>query len=219
MKARASHRAATVRRASVVGVAALALVAASASPSAAIFLDEERLFKLTALVYTQERMAVQDSSPPEGLNGGGTQPDVKFGQVTQIRNYANPVLEGTITKLVGLDPYLSDLSFRFAGRFIYDGVYDFGAGQFASGLRRYTRSGSFFRRRDDGTGFAPLAAAPIFQGHKPVEALDGSLRPCGSLPLFSPVCEAGNGGQRAARIRDQEPFDPREAFAEQAEAW
>ncbi len=206
-------------RAARVGLAALACGLAAASRAEAIFLDDDKLLKLTALVYTQERMAVSDSSPPDGVNGGGTKPNVKTGQITQIRNYANPVLEGTLTKAFGLEGVLDDLSFRFAGRLVYDGVYDFGAGQFAAGLRRYTQAASFFRRRDDGTGLAPNDTAPIFQGDKPVERMDGSLRPCGSLPLFSPVCNAGNAGQRAARIRDQEIMDPREQFAQQLEAW
>jgi len=82
---------------------ALAAVMGFASPAGAVFLDDARLFKLTANFYTQTRVRVQDSDPPEDLEGGGTQPHVAIGQLIQWRNFANPVLEGDLGRALGLD--------------------------------------------------------------------------------------------------------------------
>ena len=215
-----------VRTLAKVGVLAVIAVLGFGSRASAVFLDEARLFKLTGLFYTQERVAVQSSSGPEGINGGGTQPPVGVGQLKQIRNFANPVLEGNLNKFLGTDPFLKDFSFRFAGRFVYDGIYDLGSGQFARGLRAYTQAAKFMERQDSGTVQAP-GPAPFFQGTKPVETVEFDsaglprfTRPCGTFPFpFSPLCPAGDPNVRAARIRNQEIFDPRKEFAEQAEAW
>src|SRR5438270_4744540 len=183
-----------VRRSGVVTAAAALAVLGAVSRASAIYLDEARLFKLTALFYTQERVAVESSEGPEGINGGGTQPPVGVGQVKQIRNLANPVFEGNLNRFLGIDRFLKDFSFRFAGRFVYDGIYDLGSGQFARGLRAYTQAAKFMERQDSGTVQAP-GPAPFSQGTKPVETVEFDsaglprfTRPCGTFPFpFSPL--------------------------------
>ncbi|MGH7897151.1 MAG: hypothetical protein ACREQQ_04315, partial [Candidatus Binatia bacterium] len=114
---------------------ALAAVTSDDRPAEAVFLDDARLFKLTATLYTQTRIRMQDSDGPEILEGGGTQPKAQIGQLIQWRNYAYPVFEGDLRRSLGIG-WLHDLSFRFAGRFLYDGIYDFGTDQYARELRR-----------------------------------------------------------------------------------
>lgn len=197
----------------------LAICVGQVTSSFALFLDDNRLFRFTGTFYTQERIRVQSSDGPLTVTGGGTEPAVGVGQLVQLRNFAYPVLEGDLAGALGWNAFLKDLSFRFTGRFVYDGIYDVGPGQFRRGLRAYEGAAQFSLRRDDGTGTLP-GPAPLYQGTKPVEALDGTTRPCGSTPpFFSPICLQGNAATRAARIRNQEIFDSRDQFARQAEAW
>lgn len=218
-----------------VGLGAVALIAEAVSPSWALYLDDARTFRLTGQFYTQTRMRTQDSDAPEHIQGGGTGPEAKKGQVVQWRNFAFPVLEGDLTKALNIT-WLNDVSFRLAGRLIYDGVYDFGAGQYRRALRRHIVSANS-PCPNDGSGGAldpncqiglggrvPVA---IYQGTKPVErqppASEANLGPCGVTgsgePFFSPLCQLADQDQRAARLRDQEVFNPRNEFTQQVEPW
>lgn len=196
---------------------------ATVVPSAALYLDDARNFKITGSFYTQTRIRMQDSDPPLGLRGAGTNPKVHIGDPIQWRNYANPVLEGDLTKSLGL-PWIDDLSFRFAGRFIYDGIYDFGADQFRSALRRSKVSAASASPNgldpNPGPGLGGNEPVAVYQGTKPVEDNNGGLGPCGSSPpFFAPDCEIADPNARAARLRDQEVFDPRNEFAQHTDPW
>src|SRR4029077_4681382 len=112
----------------------------------AVYLDEDKFFRLTATLYTQSRFRLQDSEGPKGVQtqltffSGGTPLNTQMGNLVQWRNYAAPVFEGTLTKPLGVQRWLDDLSFRFAGRFVYDGIYDFGPDEFRQALRLYNVS-------------------------------------------------------------------------------
>ncbi len=193
------------------------------APSAAVYLDGNRNFKITGQFYTQSRIRMQNSDGPLGLNGGGTQPMVHRWDPIQWRNVANPVFEGDLGKALHWK-WIDDLSFRFAGRFIYDGIFDFGADQFRRELRRHLVSAASPSPNatdpNPGPGLGGNEPVAIYQGTKPVEANDGGLGPCGSSPPFlSPVCEIANPQQRAARLRNQEIFDPRNEFARHVDPW
>jgi hypothetical protein len=211
----------------------IALGLIGASRSWGLFLDMGRHFKVTGQFYTQQRLRMQDSDGPEDLEGGGTQPKVQIGHLIQWRNFAFPVFEGNLNKPLALT-WLDDLSFRFAGRFIYDGVYDIGADQFRRELRRHKVSAA---SRSPNAGAAPGGdphPGPGLGGNEPVAIYRGTRRveinertrigACGPAPailvLPSPItCQLANPEQRAARLRDQEIFDPRNLFTQQYEPW
>ena len=204
------------------GIAVLTWLA-TIVPSAALYLDDARNFKITGQFYTQSRIRMQESDPPLGIRGGGTAPRVHMWDPIQWRNFANPVLEGDLAKGLNL-PWIDDLSFRFAGRFIYDGIYDFGAAQFHRELRRSlvsARSASpNLTDPNPGPGLGGNEPVAIFQGTKPVEEMLGALGPCGSSPPFlSPACQLADANQRAARLRNQTIFDPREQFTRHVDPW
>ncbi len=179
-----------------------------ARPSSAFFLDEDKDFRFTAQFYTQSRFRLQDSEGPKGpqtqlgFYSGGTPLNTQIGNLVQWRTYAAPVFEGSLLRALGLEGVLDDLSFRFAGRFSYDGIYDFGPDEFRESLRRY-KVAAATPANDGSVGLGGNQPAPIFQGTKPVEQ-EGS-------PNKATV--------RAARLRDQELYDPRNELAQQAEAW
>ncbi|MGH9203708.1 MAG: hypothetical protein ACRD2A_20980, partial [Vicinamibacterales bacterium] len=209
------------RKPLTVAAASVTLALAAATPSSAVFLDEARLFKLTANFYTQERLAVSDTDAPEVIRGGGMTPEaaVRMGQLIQLRNYANPVFEGNLSKFFDLT-FLDDISFRFAGRFVYDGVYDFGTNQFGTQEHLYRRSGRFISENlPTGNRLGGLSPAPIYQGTARVEVND-TIGACGdptNPPFFAATCEIANAAQRDARDRDMEFFDPRKELATQAD--
>ena len=190
-------------------VLTIALALGGSPPFAsALYLDEGKFFRLTATLYSQSRFRLQDSSGPKGPQtqttffSGGTPLNTQMGNLVQWRNYAAPVFEGNLTKPLGVDRWLDDLSFRFAGRFVYDGIYDFGPREFGQALRLYNVSART-PAKDGSVGLGGNQPVPIFQGTKKVE-------------------EEGNPGKaaaRAARLRDQDLFDPRSTFAEQKEPW
>jgi hypothetical protein len=214
-------------------IAGLALLVV-ARPSSAIYLDEGRLFKLTGNFYTQSRLRMEDSDGPLDLEGGGTQPKVQIGQLVQWRNYGYPVLEGDLSRFLGLQSVFTDLSFRFAGRFLYDGIYDFGTDQFRRELRRSKVSAASPSPNaglvpgGDPITFPGLGGnepVAVYRGTRPVERNEQfRLGACGPAPavlvLPSPItCQLANPAMRAARLRDQEILDPRNLFAEQVDPW
>jgi hypothetical protein len=187
-----------------------------------MFLDEARLFKLTGTFYTQERMAVEDTELPHHIRGGGVDPgaQVRVGQLIQMRNSANPILEGNLAKLLNL-PWVDELSFRFAGRFVWDGIYDYGTNTFGDQHRRYRESGRFISENlPTGNRLGGISPAPIYQGTKRVEVND-STGPCGdpaTPPFFSATCDIANADQRNARDEDMDFFDIRKDLASELDA-
>lgn len=196
------------RRWKVGALAALAWAATSAAPGAGFYLDEAKSFKFNATFYTQTRFRLQDSEGPKGPQtqlgffSGGTPLNTQIGNLVQWRNFAFPVFEASIARLLGIENRLDELGFRFAGRFAYDGVYDFGPDEFRQALRRY-KVAAKTPARDGSVGLGGNQPVPVFQGTKRVER-EG---------------DPNKAGVRAARLRDQELFDPRNVFAQQADPW
>jgi len=192
----------------IIAVGAIVGSLTLAGSSSALFLDEDKDFRFTATFYTQTRFRLQESEGPKGpqtqlgFYSGGTPLDTHVGNLVQWRNYAAPVFEGNMLRLFGVDRYLDDLSFRFAGRFSYDGIYDFGPDEFRQSLRRYKVSAAT-PANDGSIGLGGNQPAPIYQGTAKVEE-EG---------------DPSKAARRAARLRDQELYDPRNELAQQAEAW
>jgi uncharacterized protein DUF1302 len=183
------------------------MVLGAIAPASALYLDEEKDFKFTAVLYSQARMRIVNTNPPHGQQiqpfyQGGTPLDVRVGHLSQWRNFASPAFEGNLTRKLGLWPYVDDLSFRFVGRFTYDGVYDIGPDVFRRSLRRFKANA--LRPASDGSvglgGNQPIA---IFQGEERVET-EGA---------------PDKAAQRAKRLANQEIADPRTQFAQQADPW
>ncbi len=221
-----------MRTANWIGVLVGALVLTTARPSPAVFLDEARLFKLTGVFYTQTRLRMQDSDGPLDLEGGGTQPKVQIGQLIQWRNYAFPVFEGDLARSLGWR-FFTDLSFRFGGRFIYDGIYDFGTDQFRRELRRFKVSAGSLGPNAGLAGGDPNAQvglggnepAGVYRGTAKVERNEPTvIGLCGPVPTFgvppfSPTCQLANAAQRRRRLETQEVLDPRNLFTQRTDPW
>ncbi|HVN83950.1 MAG TPA: DUF1302 family protein [Candidatus Binatia bacterium] len=102
----------------------------SARSATAIYLDEDQTINLRARVYSQGAVRINDSQ-------GDTVPRTFSGQLVQNRNFFNPELEAKFTsyttwmKNAGLG-WLApdDFSGRLAAWGFYDGIYDYGSGQF-----------------------------------------------------------------------------------------
>lgn len=179
---------------------AVALLGALCRESSALFLDDDKNFKLTGLFYSQARVRIVDTNPPHGpqtnpFYQGGTPLAVHPGSLSQWRNFAQPAFEGALLPLLHTT-LLDDLSFRFVGRFTYDGIYDVGPDVYRRALRAFKVS----------AGTSPLGGTQpvaIFKGTDKVE-MEGS---------------PDKAAQRARRIADQEIWDPREQFARQADPW
>ncbi len=129
-----------------VVAAALFMVAAAASPSRAVYMDEDQNWSLRMRAYSQFAIRLQqsDSKIPEGPSAVTgkreeiqTTPGVEAGQMIQNRWFANPELDANLTPYLGwmkkgmlswLAP--DDLRMRVAGWGFYDGIYDYGPNQF-----------------------------------------------------------------------------------------
>jgi hypothetical protein len=110
-------------------------------------LDEARRFSLRGRFYTEASIATEYNEPQ-------TTPSIAPGQLLSNRSFFNPELDGDLTTL---QPFgLDTLKFRLALWGFYDGIYDYGAGQYArakdSLQARFTEgrtSSAPFTRRDD----------------------------------------------------------------------
>jgi hypothetical protein len=109
---------------------AIVLAIGFAHTAGAIYLDEDQNINLRSRIYSQASVRVQDSRTD-------TVPSTKAGQVVQHRNFFNPELEAKFTSYTTWmkTSFLSfmapdDLSMRLAAWGFYDGIYDYGAGQF-----------------------------------------------------------------------------------------
>ena len=86
----------------------------------AFYLDSSRNFEFRARAYSEATMAAESSQDQ-------TKPARKPLQVISHRNFFNPELEG---KLTSYQSWLDDFSFRLALWGFYDGIYDYGTGQY-----------------------------------------------------------------------------------------
>jgi hypothetical protein len=100
------------------------------SSARAIYLDEDQNITFRARIYSEASIRTQNSQVD-------TTPEAKAGQLVQHRNFFNPELDAKLTsyttwmKGTFLD-FLApdDLRFRAAAWGFYDGIYDYGSGQF-----------------------------------------------------------------------------------------
>jgi len=85
------------------------------------FLDTERNFEFRARAYTEGALATEHSEPQ-------TVPSRAPLQLISHRTFVSPELEGRLASYL---PFrLDDLSFRLALWGFYDGIYDYGTGQY-----------------------------------------------------------------------------------------
>jgi hypothetical protein len=195
-----------IRRQTRAAVLALLLLGASV-PAYALYLDDDKDFKFTAVFYSQARLRIVNTNPPHGQQiqpfyQGGTPLGVSTGQLSQWRNFAAPAFEGNLTRALGLWPYVDDLSFRFVGRFTYDGVYDVGPDVYRRALRAFTVA-TKSPTTDGSVGLGGNQPVAIFRGSERIET-EGA---------------PDMAAQRAKRLAEQEIADPRTQFAQQADPW
>src|SRR5262249_3971158 len=106
--------------ASIVALGA-GLVLGAVRPGGAVFLDVNQDFDLRARLYTEGAVAAEKSEPQ-------TRPARAPFQLIEHRTFFNPEFEGKLTRY---QPFgLDDLSFRLALWGFYDGIYDYGTGQY-----------------------------------------------------------------------------------------
>lgn len=154
-------------------VAVLALGLGQLRAAQAIYLDEGQTVSLRLRAYSQGSVRLEDSQ-------GDTTPSVKVGQLVQHRNFFNPELEAKLVsytswmKTAGLSVVAPDaLDFRLAAWGFYDGIYDYGTGQFHSQLGK--TKAQFFEATDinqilQGTG-DPDNPRDIFQNKARINEL------------------------------------------------
>jgi hypothetical protein len=154
-------------------VAVLVLGLGQLRAAQAIYLDDGQTVSLRMRSYSQGSVRLEDSR-------GDTTPTVKTGQLVQHRNFFNPELEAKLVsytswmKNAGLSVVAPDaLDFRLAAWAFYDGIYDYGTGQFHSQLS--TTKAQFFESTNinkilDGTG-DPDNPRDIFQNKARVNEL------------------------------------------------
>ena len=101
--------------------AAALLLALASRRTDAFFLDDAHDFELRARAYTEAALATEHSEPQ-------TTPGRAPLQLISHRTFVSPELEGKLAPYLpgGLD----DVSFRLALWGFYDGIYDYGTGQY-----------------------------------------------------------------------------------------
>lgn len=92
-----------------------------AKPASAFYLDVEHNFEFRARAYSEVSIATESSQPQ-------TKPRRVPFQLISHRTFANPELEGRLASYLPF--HLDDLSFRLALWGFYDGIYDYGSGQY-----------------------------------------------------------------------------------------
>jgi hypothetical protein len=109
---------------------AVVVVVVGAPCARALYLDEAQNISFRARIYTQAGIRIENSSTD-------TIPSAAEGQLIQHRNFYNPELDAQLTPYLGflrggaldwLAP--DDFRFRLAAWGFYDGIYDYGSGQF-----------------------------------------------------------------------------------------
>ncbi len=114
-----SERNAVRRGVSLVTVAIATI--GLASTARAFFLDDNRDFEFRGRAYSEAAVAAEKSQPQ-------TRPSRAPFQLIEHRNFFNPEFEGRLTRYQPF--HLDDLSFRLALWGFYDGIYDYGTGQY-----------------------------------------------------------------------------------------
>ena len=115
--------------------------------AAALYLDDAQNWVLRARIYSQFSVRTLNSQ-------GDTEPVTKAGQLVQNRNFYNPELDakltpwtnylrGTFLEVIAPD----ELTGRLAGWGFYDGVYDYGAAQFATAASHTNKTFDNFKAR------------------------------------------------------------------------
>ena len=97
------------------------LVLALTSPARGYVLDDHQDFDFRLRAYTEAAVAAEKSEPQ-------TKPSRVPFQLIEHRNFFNPELDGKLTRYQPF--HLDDLSFRLALCGFYDGIYDYGTGQY-----------------------------------------------------------------------------------------
>ena len=97
------------------------LLLVSGTVARAFFLDGGRTFDLRARLYSEGVVAAEESQPQ-------TKPHRAPFQLISHRTFFNPELEGKLTRWQPFN--LDDFSFRLALWGFYDGIYDYGTGQY-----------------------------------------------------------------------------------------
>ncbi len=106
--------------------AAVLVTLLCASSAQAFFLDAARDFEIRMRAYSEAGFAAEDSQPQ-------TKPARATGQLIEHRNFFNPEFDAKLTRY---QPFtLDDLSFHLALWGFYDGIYDYGTGQYARAIR------------------------------------------------------------------------------------
>ena len=101
------------------------LVLAVASPARAYVLGANQDFDFRLRAYSEAAVAAESSEPQ-------TAPSRVPFQLIEHRNFFNPELDGKLTRYQPF--HLDDLSFRLALWGFYDGIYDYGTGQYARAI-------------------------------------------------------------------------------------
>jgi hypothetical protein len=111
----------------LVAVATLALVVLPIRAHA-FYLDENRDFSIRARVYDEAAVAAEVSEPQ-------TKPKRSPFQLIEDRHFAYPEFDARLTRYQPWPWQLDDFSFRLALWGFYDGIYEYGTGQYARAVR------------------------------------------------------------------------------------
>jgi len=147
----------------------LALLVTSSREAWCVALDEDKTLEVSAKVQTRGTIRTQDSDS-EMDSSGYTFPDADAGDLVQHRNLA--ILEvnhdlGRLTDSLGLLYPLRALDIRtkyhLVGRFLYEGIYDYGPGVFQD-VREADRGNinSFKQSYDLWEAYADFNRGPFF---------------------------------------------------------
>ena len=121
-----------VRKRVWIGLFTAVLLAGLAGTAHAFYVDGKKTLSFTAKVQTRVSLRMQDSDTPMW-----TQPGVKMGDLVQWRNLGLIEIDHDLKELTKSLDILYPLKkfkirskYHIVGRFMYEGVYDFGPGQF-----------------------------------------------------------------------------------------
>lgn len=110
----------------------LSLLAGLGTDLQALSIDQDRTFEVSAKLQTRATIRLQDADS-EAAGGGYTFPDVEMGDLVQHRNLGiievNHDLKNLTRTLDLLYPFRvlhCDVKYHIVGRFLYEGVYDYG---------------------------------------------------------------------------------------------
>ncbi len=151
-------------RTHVLGTLCCALVIAGLAGSArAVYIDADRTFEVTGKVQSRVSIRLQDSE-------GFTAPPISVGNLVQWRNIAYLEINHDLKKLQGQVDILKPLEwlelsakYHLVGRFMYDGIYDFGPQAFRDVKDRDKENiTSFGHQYDLWAFYVDLSRGPAF---------------------------------------------------------